>query len=222
MRDPLLHVMGKSKYVDDFPNPEGLLFGAVRVSDCAHAEILKIEVEEAANSRGVKAVFLARDIPGKNQIGNIIQDEELLASGNVHFIGQPIALVVADDPLYARNAAKKIKVEYKELEAVFDPRTAYEKGLFIAAPRTLAVGDVDSAWRKCDVIVEGRADSGGQEHAYLETQGSLAVPKECGVKIYSSTQAPTAVQRAAAAVLNLPMHEIEVDVLRLGDRKSVV
>ena len=72
-------------------------------------------------------------------------------------------------------------------------------------------------WKNCDVIVEGTAESGGQEHIYLETQGSFAFPVEGGgIKIISSTQSPTAVQRAAARILELPMNKVEVDVLRLG------
>ena len=67
------------------------------------------------------------------------------------------------------------------------------------------------------MVVEGRADSGAQEHLYLETQGALALPGEGGsIKVISATQAPTAVQRIVARVLGLPMHQVEVEVLRLG------
>ena len=84
-------------------------------------------------------------------------------------------------------------------------------------PRTFALGDVDQAWPRCSVVVSGRADSGGQEHIYLETQSSLAVPADHGgVKIYSATQSPTVVQRTVARVLGLAMHQVEVDVPRLG------
>ena len=76
---------------------------------------------------------------------------------------------------------------------------------------------MDESWDKCDLIIEGQVDSGGQEHLYLETQGSVAIPEECGkIKLISSTQSPTAVQRTAARVLGVEMNNIEVDVLRLG------
>ena len=76
---------------------------------------------------------------------------------------------------------------------------------------------MDEAWKKCDHIIEGQCESGGQEHLYLETQGSFAYPVEGGgIKIVSSTQGPTAVQRAVSNVLGIPMNKIEVEVLRLG------
>ena len=66
-------------------------------------------------------------------------------------------------------------------------------------------------------IFEGRTETNGQEHLYIETQGAYAIPQENGaIKIYSSTQGPTAVQRTAARVLGIPMHQIEVDTTRLG------
>ncbi|MCP4418011.1 MAG: molybdopterin-dependent oxidoreductase, partial [Chloroflexi bacterium] len=100
---------------------------------------------------------------------------------------------------------------------VTDPREAAANGDFIAPPRTFSLGNTEDAWTKCDLIVEGVAESGGQEHLYLEMQGALATPKENGkMEIISSTQGPTAVQRAVAGILNLPMHKVEVDVLRLG------
>lgn len=84
-------------------------------------------------------------------------------------------------------------------------------------PKIFESGNIEEAWNKCDLIVEGTVESGGQEHLYLETQGAVAFPLEGnGIKIISSTQSPTAVQRASARILNLPMNKIEVDVLRLG------
>ncbi len=79
------------------------------------------------------------------------------------------------------------------------------------------MGDVSGTWDKCDHIFEGRADSGGQEHLYIETQGAYAYPSGNGtLKIHSSTQGPTAVQKITARVLGIPMNHIEVDVARLG------
>jgi xanthine dehydrogenase large subunit len=126
-------------------------------------------------------------------------------------------MVVADSPEIARKVIKKIKVEYKELPALFNPREAFEKGKLIMPPRIFSFGNVDEAWKKCDVIVEGKVESGGQEHIYLETQGSVAIPQEGGkIKLFSATQSPTTVQRTVARILGVEMNNIEVDVLRLG------
>ncbi|MGH2553874.1 MAG: molybdopterin cofactor-binding domain-containing protein, partial [Chitinophagaceae bacterium] len=98
-----------------------------------------------------------------------------------------------------------------------DPREAKKKGELIIPPRTFKLGDTDSAWKDCKYIFEGSAETNGQEHLYIETQGAYAVPQENGaIRIYSSTQGPTAVQRTAARVLSLPMNKVEVDTTRLG------
>jgi xanthine dehydrogenase large subunit len=211
------HTRGESLFVGDLPDPPGCLHAAVLASSVAHAEIIRLDTTPAAAVDGVVCVLTAADIPGENQIGGIVPDEPLLAEGEVHFVGQPIAIAVARTARQARRAAAAIVVEFEEREAVFDPRQAAAAGSLIVPSRTLSLGDVEAAWDNCEVVVEGRADSGGQEHLYLEPQGALVVPGEGRrLKIISSTQAPTAVQRITARVLDLPMHAIEVDVARLG------
>jgi xanthine dehydrogenase large subunit len=215
--DYIQHVRGESQFVDDVIAPEGLLYASIFTSPVAHGKIKTSDITETEKINGVKGILTYKDIPGENQIGGIVLDEVLFAENKVDFIGQPIALVVAESQLIARETAKKIKIDIEKLPAIFDPRIAFQKGELIIPPRTFSLGDVESAWQKCDVIVEDRVESGGQEHTYLETQGSLAYPLEGGgIKIISSTQAPTAVQKIAARVLGLPMNKIEVDVTRIG------
>ncbi|MEN8194113.1 MAG: molybdopterin cofactor-binding domain-containing protein, partial [Bacteroidota bacterium] len=215
-RDIENHVTGKSKFVDDFPILDGTLEAFVISSEKAHAKILNIDYCEVSSSEGVVDVISATDIPGENQIGGIIKDETLFAESVVEYIGEPIALVIAESKELAKKAASKIKIEYEELPIVTDPREAFDQNLLIKPPQTFSFGNTDSIWEKCDLIVEGRVDSGGQEHIYLETQASYAIPNEKGIKIYSATQSPTVVQRAISNVIGIPMHQIEVDVLRLG------
>jgi xanthine dehydrogenase large subunit len=215
--DLALHVRGESRYVDDLTPPAGTLHAAVFSSPVAHGRIRRLEVSKALTRPGVRAAFTAGDVPGENQIGGILPDEPLLAQGEVHCVGEPVALIVADTARLARAALGAVELEVEKLPAVFDPREAFRKGLLISPARTFAIGDVDAAWKDCDVVVEGRVDSGGQEHVYLETQAALALPGEGGaVKVISATQGPTGVQKAVARVLGLPMHLVEVEVLRLG------
>jgi len=211
------HTRGESMFVGDLPDPPGLLHAAVLASPVPHARIVRLDTTPAAEIDGVACVLTAADIPGENQIGGIILDEPLLAEGAVHFVGQPIVVTVADTPRRAREAAQAIVVEYDELPGVFDPRQAAAAGSLIIPSRTFSTGNVDDAWASCEVVVEGRAESGGQEHLYLETQAALVVPQEGRrLRIVSSTQAPTAVQRIVARVLGLSMNDLEVDVARLG------
>lgn len=211
------HVRGESQFIDDLIVPEGTLYAAVFDSMIAHGKILNVNIEEARLTYGVRAVLTSKDIPGINQVGGIIPDETLFAEDEVEFVGEPIGIVVADSLEIARKAIKNIKVDYKELLAVFDPREAFEKGKLIMPSKIFSSGNVDEAWNKCDIIVEGQVETGGQEHLYLETQGAIAIPQEGGkIKVFSSTQSPTAVQRVAARILGVDMNNIEVDVLRLG------
>jgi xanthine dehydrogenase large subunit len=215
--DSYTHVRGESVYLDDIPVMNGTLYAAVFDSPIAHGKIKSPDIAEAARMRGVVRIFTAKDIPGLNQIGGIVPDEELLASDHVHFCGMPVALVVAETEEDARAALNKIKVEVEALTVITDPREAKEKGELIIPPRTFQIGNTTSAWSQCEHIFEGRTETNGQEHLYIETQGAYALPQENGaIKIYSSTQGPTAVQRTTARVLGIPMHQVEVDTIRLG------
>jgi xanthine dehydrogenase large subunit len=215
--DSHTHLRGESVYLDDIPVVNGTLYAAAFDSPVAHGKIKKLDISEASEMNGVVRVFTFKDIPGENQIGGIVPDEELLASTHVHFCGMPIALVIAETDEVARAAVKKIKVEIEPLPIITDPRKAKAKGELIIPPRTFQIGDTTNAWSQCEYIVEGNTETNGQEHLYIETQGAYALPLENNaIRIYSSTQGPTAVQRTAARVLAIPMHQVEVDTTRLG------
>ncbi len=215
--DSKSHVRGESVYLDDIPVVQGTLFACVFDSQIAHGTLTSIDTSEAEKSEGVVRIITAKNLIGENQIGGIVPDEPLLADGEVHFQGMPIAIVVATSEEFAHKAAKKIKVEIDELEPVTDPRVAGAKGDLIVPPKKFVLGNTDSAFQSCEHVFEGRTEQNGQEHLYIETQGAYAVPTENGgLKVYSSTQGPTAVQRAVCRVTGMQMHQVEVDVQRLG------
>lgn len=215
--DSFRHLRGESIYLDDIPLTEGTLFGLVYDSPLAHGKNLNIDYSKAISLKGVVDIITYKDIPGDNQIGAIIKDEMLFAETEVHYIGQPIALIIAESERIARDAKKLIKFKAEELLPVTDPKISKDKKDFILPPRTFHIGNIKKGEEKSKYIVEGTTSSGGQEHLYLETQGAYSCPKENGnITLYSSTQSPTAVQRIAARVLNYPMNKIEVDVNRLG------
>lgn len=212
-----LHTRGQARFVDDLPEPEGLLHAVVLTSPAAHGRITRLDTGKAVETDGVHAVLTAVDIPGANEIGTLVADEPLLADDTVHFIGQPVALILADSKRQAREALPRIDLEIDELPAIVDPREAKARGELIVPPRTFCLGEVETTWKECDLVIEGTVDSGAQEHLYLETQGSLALPGERGtVRVISSTQSPTGVQRVIARLLGLAMHQVEVEVTRLG------
>lgn len=165
----------------------------------------------------MKAVITAQDIPGENQVGNINMDEPLLAENEVHFIGQPVAVVLAESFTAARQAAEEIRIKISEKKAVSDPREAFRLGHLLAPPRTISCGSAEEVRKTCRHAVSGTAETGGQEHLYLETQCAVTVPGEDGTfRITSSTQGASYVQKITARILGIPMHRIQVDVPRLG------
>jgi len=215
--DAANHVTGRSIYVDDIPMMEGALFVKVFDSPNAHGIIKSIDFSHAEQMPGIVKIFSYKDVPGENQIGGIIADEPLLADTEVHYQGQPILLVVAENEDAAEEALHLIKIEIESLPVITDPREAFRQGKLLSDSRKFVKGDAAAAFEKCKYIFEGQTKSGGQEHLYLETQGAYAYPTEHNsVKIFSSTQGPTAVQRTVARVLGLGMHRVEVDVARIG------
>lgn len=215
--DAANHTRGRSEYIDDIPVRDGCLFAVAFPSPVARGGVRRLDVEAAREADGVVCVLTAEDVPGDNQIGNILPDEQLFATGEVHYCGQPMAIVVAASEKQARAARSLIEVDIDEVPPILDPRDAASRGEFIVPPRTFVLGDTSSQWGVCAHICEGRADVGGQEHLYIETQGAYAFPAEGGsVCIHSSTQGPTAVQCTVARVLDIPMHKVIVDVARLG------
>ncbi len=215
--DSKSHLKGESIYIDDIPELKGTVYGQVYSSPYAHAEIKSVDYSKALNLKGVLKILTYKDVPGENQIGAIIQDDPLFAENEVHYIGQPIALIIAETEKIARKARKFIKIVVNKLPIVTDPKESYNNKDFIIPPRTFKIGNTKSAEERCKHIYSGYVETGGQEHLYLETQGAYAVPKENGsITLYSSTQGPTIVQKITAKVLGISMNKIEVDVNRLG------
>ena len=215
--DTYTHVRGESLYVDDVNIRQGTFHAVVFDSPKAHGKIRHIDYSKAEALEGVERIFTYKDVPGENQIGGIIPDEPLFAEDEVHFWGMPIALIVAETEFIARKARELIEIDIEELPIITTAKQAKEKGSFINAPRSFSLGDTEKGFKDCDYIFEGETFSNGQEHLYIEAQGAYAEPLENGnIKITSSTQGPTAVQKTVAQVLGVAMHKVEIDVTRLG------
>jgi xanthine dehydrogenase large subunit len=215
--DSYTHLRGESLFVDDLIVRKDTLYGLCFDSPKAHGKIISVNYAKAEALQGVIKIFNYKDILGENQIGGIIPDEELWAEKEVHFQGQPIAFIVAESESIAKKARALIEIKIDELPVITTAKEAKEKGSFINAPRSFSLGDTEKAFSDCEYVIDGETFSNGQEHLYLETQGCYAVPLENGhIKITSSTQGPTQVQKTVAKVLGIPMHKIELEVIRLG------
>src|SRR5688500_12043191 len=102
--DSKSHVRGESVYLDDVPLLEGTLFACVFDSNIAHGKLKSIDFSKAEQALGVVKIITAKDLLGENEIGGILPDEPLLADGEVHFCGMPVALVLAETEEAARTA----------------------------------------------------------------------------------------------------------------------
>src|SRR5687767_3673527 len=132
--DSKSHVRGESVYLDDIPLIQGTLYACVFDSPVAHGRLTNVDTGKARTSDGVVRVITAIDLIGENQIGGIVPDEPLLAGGEVHFQGQPIAIVVAAGEELARKGAGKITAEIVPLPVITDPRVASANGELIVPP----------------------------------------------------------------------------------------
>ena len=213
-----LHVTGTARYVDDIPTPENTLHLAFGTSTIARGKINTMNLEEVKSAPGVVAVLVADDLPFANDVSPSAHDEPMLSDGNVHYVGQPIFLVVASSHLAARRAATMGQIEYTEetpiltIEDALAADTRFEEG-----PRIYEKGDAKAAINGAARVVEGTFEIGGQEHFYLEGQAALAFPQEGGdMLVHSSTQHPTEIQHKVAEALGVPMHGVRVEIRRMG------
>ena len=214
-----LHVTGEAVYTDDIPELRGTLYAALILSPVAHGELIGEGIDRAAilAEHGVVAVYTASDIPGENNCGPIIHDDPFLAVGKVEFLGQAVAVVVARDMLYAREAAKKAVVNVKELTAILTIDEAMAAKSFVMPPKGITRGTPAEAIKNAPHTIKGQTTCGQQEQFYLEGQITYAVPREDGqLTLYVSTQHPDGNQREAAAALNLTTNDVEVICRRMG------
>ncbi|APO75619.1 xanthine dehydrogenase molybdopterin binding subunit XdhB [Rhizobium etli 8C-3] len=213
------HVTGTADYIDDIPEPTDLLHGALGMSDRAHAEILSMDLSEVRRHPGVVWVFTGKDVPGVNDVSsNGSHDEPLLAETEVEFDGQPVFAVIAETRDAARMAARKAKIEYRDLPHFSDIDGALENGApLVIAPMTLRRGDAKAEMDNAPHRLKGQMRIGGQEHFYLEGQIAMAIPGEDDeVTVWSSTQHPSEIQHIVGHVLNIPSNAVTVNVRRMG------
>ncbi|MDF1854712.1 xanthine dehydrogenase molybdopterin binding subunit [Pseudooceanicola sp.] len=213
-----LHVTGTANYVDDLQAPAGALHLAFGLSQMARGTITAMDLEPVRAAPGVVAVITAADLPFANDVSPSVHDEPLLTDAEVHYLGQPIFLVIARSHLAARAAARLGRIEIAAAEPILsiDQALAADSH-FEEGPRIYEKGDAAAAIAGAEQVLEGRFEIGGQEHFYLEGQAAMAVPQEAGqMLIHSSTQHPTEIQHKVAEALGRPMHDVRVEMRRMG------
>lgn len=216
-RQAALQVTGDAKYTNDLL-AAGCLYAAVVTSPVANGRLLGLDPGDALAHSDAVAFVSAADVPGKNRFGFRVEDEEVLASERVHFVGQIVGVLVAKSPQLARELAAAVRVNVAAEEPVLTIDAAIAADAVHGRRDGYRVrqGDIHKGFADSAVVVEGEVALAGQNHFYLELQNALAIPKDDGFTVYSSTQSPTDVVRHIAALLDIPANTVEVQVGRIG------
>ena len=212
-----LHVSGEAEYVDDQPEPRGMLYAAIGCSTKAHARIRHIDLSEVRSAPGVVEILTVKDIPGANNHGPMVADDPVFAEGMVEYVGQSVFAVLADSVNNARKAVRRARIDYEELPAILDIDSAMVQGSFVLPSQTIERGTPDEALAGAAHRLQGRLRVGGQDHFYLEGQIAVAFPREDGAMlVHASTQHPTEVQHLVAHALGLSSKDVVVECRRMG------
>ncbi len=210
------HVRGESEFIDDRPFVQGEVHVEVAYSPHAHAKILSIDSKRALAHPGVLAVFTARDFH-LNLWGTIFKDQPLLAETEVRFVGEAVAIVVAETRRAAREARSLVEVKYLPMKPILSIGEAIAAKSFIGHPRKIERGGVDANLKSAPHRAQGAIVIRGADHFYLESQASVAYPLEDGqLEVHSSSQHPTETQHVVAHALGLAAKDVLCVVKRMG------
>lgn len=213
------HVSGSAAYIDDMPEPKALLHGYIAMSPVAYGELISLDLDIVKAAPGVAAVLTPADIPGKNAVGPVRDDDPLLTDGTLEYIGQPVFCVLATSLEAARRAAKLAVWDIAEKPPILtiDQALAAGEHMHLEPVQHMGRGDADAAIDAAPHALDTALTMGGQDHFYLEGQIAMAVPGEDGdVLVHSSTQHPSEVQHLVSGVLDIPDSFVTVEVRRMG------
>jgi xanthine dehydrogenase large subunit len=210
------HVSGRARYTHDLPEPKNTLIAWPVQAPHTRATITQLETSKALEVPGVIAVLTGQDVPGSNNVGPVRQDEPLFPD-EVEYHAQAVAWVLAESEAAARAGVACIDVEYTPLEPTLSIEAAIKGKSYLIDHLRIDRGDARSALKHATRKLEGTITIGGQDHFYLETQVSIALPdNDGGILVHASTQHPSETQAIIARVLGVPRNRITVQSLRMG------
>ena len=208
-------VTGQARYVDDITLP-GMLFGATVRSRIPRGKIAKVTFGPGVDWDEF-VIVSAKDIPGKNCIALIDDDEPCLADRTVNHPEEPILLLAHPDRRLLPQAVEAVSIEYEPLPAIFNIEESERQSQIIWGTDNvfksylIEKGDVDAVWEEADYIVEGEYTTGAQEQLYIENNGMIAAfdPQQ-GVTVWGSMQCPYYVHKSLVKLFNLPGERVRV------------
>ncbi len=217
--------LGSRPYIDDL-RPPGLLHAALRLADHARADVVRIDTGPAEAAPGVVAAFTAKDVPGELRVGLIHQDWPVFIpeGGRTSYLGDVLAIVVAETREQARAAAALVEVEAVPLRPICDPVAAVDDpepavwgtGDNVLSRSVYRRGDVDAALSGAAHVVHEVFQTQRIEHAYLEPEATLAVPTPGGLHVYSGGQGVWDDRDQIVRVLGVPPDRVTVELVSNG------
>jgi CO/xanthine dehydrogenase Mo-binding subunit len=208
---------GRARFAADIGLKSPLVLKVARSSE-PHAKIRGIDVSRALEISGVAGVFTADSVPGRNSFGILKKDQPLLAAGKVRQVGEPVALVAAEDEAAARKALQAIEIAYEPLPAVFDPEKALKKdaprihkGGNLLSSHHIVKGDAQKALLKCSAVAKRTYRTPAVEHGCLEPDAGVGYMDKDGLMtLRASTQNPHYDRMEVAAILGIGEEKIRV------------
>src|SRR6478672_7216946 len=220
-REGRAKVTGHARYVDDLTLP-GMLHGATVRSDVARGRILGIEFDPAIPWDEF-TIVTAADVPGKNRVALIVDDQPYLAEDVANHPEEPILLLAHRDRMMVEEGRRHVHVRVEPQPAVFSIDAALAGSLVIWGADNIfksylvSRGDVEAAFAGAAIVVEGEYETGAQEQLYIEPNGMLAIANpEDGVTVWGSLQCPYYVHNALAPLFDLPPDKIRVVQMETG------
>jgi 4-hydroxybenzoyl-CoA reductase subunit alpha len=218
--DGLAKCTGQTRFADDLSLPR-MLFCKLHRADVPHARIVRVDVSAAEAMPGVVAVLTGAEMPIPFGILPVSEDEHALSIDRVRFVGDPVAAVAAVDEDTAFEAMRAIRVEYEPLPPVFDPADAianktpplhdYGDDGNVHKRVSMEFGDVARALKEADLVLDDIVFYQGNTHLPMEQHAALALPEADGrLTIWSSTQTPHYLHKAASKVLGIPPSRLRV------------
>jgi len=208
-------ITGRAQYVDDLAFPD-MLHGVTVRSSIPRGRICDIRFGEGIPWNEF-TVVTATDIPGKNEIALIEHDQPCLAAEFIHHPEEPIVLLAHADRYLLEEARRAVQIAVEPLPTIFSIEDSLAKRAVIFGEDNVfksyhvEKGDVDVAWTKADVIIEGEYRTGAQEQLYIENQGMIAKASPAdGVTVWGSLQCPYYVHKALVPLFGLPAEKIRV------------
>ena len=211
-------VKGNFLFSNDLSS-EDMLWGQTLRSPHASAKIKGIDFSHALTIEGVHAVLTADDVPGENIFGLEHPDQPVLAFDTIRYVGEPVAIIAANHPEVAKQAADSIVVDYEVLNPLVDSRKAIGANPIhpdgnIIRHLTIKHGDPDASG---DFTVEGEYEVGMQDQAFLGTESGIAFPvSDGGIDLHISTQWLHSDKEQVASALNLPEELVRVTLAGVG------